>query len=159
MNFNNLYNCLLLEHEARGQKFELQDVRQNYYVYNQTEDKAMGMVFLKFLKASGYHEKGCRVLTMTWPYGGLYYQVVVPNSMVFELGNIENGLWEYGQKHYKNWCKRWVCPYDPDQYFFEPGRVAIGNNTSIEFYDMDVMTGYNLDKDTKKEWEGIADEI
>jgi hypothetical protein len=159
MKFNNLYNCLLLEHEARGQKFELQDVRQNYHVYNFTEDKGMGLTILKFLKSSGYHERGCRVLAMTFAGRVPYYQVVVPNSLTLELDDIEVGMWNYGQKHYKNWCKRWVCPHDSDQYFFQPGRVAIGNNSSIEFYDIDVMTSYNVDKETKDSWEGILDEI
>jgi hypothetical protein len=168
MNFNKLYNNLLLEYSAETSHIYSDNELSMYGLHTLNEDKKLAHAAYNFIKKSQWGLRGCKVVVRpvpllqkipkgaristatVEPFRPLYY-VLYP--LEFEYEDFKMFAKELGEAlsphHYE--------PIEFSTMTRYPARMNLQDMGGITDYDP--LGEYNVDKETKDSWKGILDEI
>jgi hypothetical protein len=168
MNFNKLYNNLLLEYSAETSHIYSDGELSMYGLHTLDDDKKLAHAAYNFIKKSQWFLRGCRVVVRpvpllqkipkgaristatVEPFRPLYY-VLYPSDFDYE--------------EFKKFAKELGHALTP--YHYEPMEfsTAIRYPAHMNLKDMggitdyDLLGEYNVDKETKDSWKGVLDEL
>jgi hypothetical protein len=168
MNFNKLYNNLLLEYSTETSHIYSDNELSMYGLHTLDDDKKLAHAAYNFLKKTQWGLRGCKVVVRPVPL-----LQKIPKNARISTATVEpfRPLYyvlyplEFKYEDFKMFAKdlgRALTPYHYEPMEFSiatryPARMNLKDMGGITDYDP--LDEYNVDKETKDSWKGVLDEI